>query len=155
MRITIAGLVAFSAILCSSPSASVAQAAEEYERSGRGTRVLAGQNGFAIEMLVEASNLGSSEVEVGRVTFPAGSRGGAHLHGSIEIFYVLSGVMEHVVNGEAHRIEPGDVAIVKPGDRVEHRVLSDEPVEALVIWAPGGEAERIAPFFTEVPVQDD
>ena len=30
-----------------------------------------------------------------------------------------------------------------------HRVLSDEPVRALVIWAPGGEAQRIARFFRD------
>lgn len=37
------------------------------------------------------------------------------------------------------------VGVVKPTDTVLHRVLSDVPVKALVIWVPGGEADRIAP----------
>lgn len=122
---------------------------QAYERAGEGTRTLVSpQSGLTIRMLVEASNLGSGEVEVGEITFPAGSlppRG--HTHGAIEIFYVLSGTLVHVVNGEEHRLEPGMVGVVKPGDEVIHRVPGAEPVRALVIWAPGGEAERLAPFF--------
>ena len=39
------------------------------------------------------------------------------------------------------------MSIVRPGDGVVHRVLSDVPVKALVIWAPGGEVDRIAGNF--------
>ncbi|MCH7475211.1 MAG: hypothetical protein IIA27_11105 [Gemmatimonadetes bacterium] len=42
--------------------------------------------------------------------------------------------------------------IVRPGDTVVHRVVSDVPVKALVIWAPGGEADRIAGNFRQRPV---
>lgn len=122
---------------------------DNYQRSTDGTRRLVGENGLEIRILVEAANLGGGEVEVGEVTFPVGSRGGAHRHGSVEIFYLLSGRMDHVVNGESHVLEPGSVGIVRPEDEVEHRVLSEEPVRALVIWAPGGEAARLAPFFQE------
>ena len=44
------------------------------------------------------------------------------------------------------------VGIVRPGDVVVHRVISDVPVKALVIWAPGGEADRIAGNFHQRPV---
>jgi quercetin dioxygenase-like cupin family protein len=133
-----------------SPAAAPAQ--PSYERTSSGTRWLEGASGLAIKMLVEEENLGSGEVEVGEITFPAGSQGQAHRHQAIEIFYVLSGTMEHVVNGEPHRLGPGMVAMVKPGDDVAHRVLSEEPVRALVIWAPGGEAERLASFFRSRPL---
>lgn len=118
-----------------------------YQQSGTGTRVLTGRGGLSIKVLVEPSVLGGDEVEVAEITFPAGSQGGAHIHGTNEIFYVLSGRMEHVVNGKASQIDPGGVAIVRQGDTVEHRVLSDEPVKALVIWAPGGEVARLAQVF--------
>lgn len=36
---------------------------------------------------------------------------------------------------------------------VLHRVVGDEPVTAVVIWAPGGEIDRIAGFFEERPVE--
>ncbi len=129
----------------------------EYQKGTRGTRLLVGGGGLEIKMLVEASNLGGGEVELGEITFPVGSgadrRG--HTHGRVEIFYVLSGTLDHVVNDVSHLLESGRVGIVRPGDRVVHRVVGDEPVRALVIWAPGGEAERIAGFLEERPLPPD
>ena len=142
-----------SAVTVCSLAATAAAQPPEYQKSVSGTRLLKGAGGLVIKMLVEESNLGGSELEVGEITFPAGSQGGEHLHQSIEVFYVLSGVMGHVVNGESHRLEPGMVGIVRPGDRVAHKVLSDTPVRAVVIWAPGGEASRIARFFEVEPLE--
>lgn len=125
-----------------------------YDPAPSGTRWLEGAGGLAIKVLVEEANLGGSEVEIAEITFPAGTQGSNHLHESTEIFYVLSGVMEHVVNDEPHRLEPGMVGVVRPGDRVAHRVLSDAPVKALVVWAPGGEAERLSQFFATRPIEE-
>lgn len=118
---------------------------DDYARSGDGTRELVLGGGLRIRLLLEEANLGSSELEMAEITFPAGSIGGGHRHGSTEIFYVLEGVLGHVVNGDEHRLEPGMVGVVKPGDEVAHRVVSEGPVRALVLWVPGGEADRIAP----------
>ena len=122
-----------------------------YQAATEGTRVLEGGNGFAIKMLVEQSNLGGGEVEIGEITFPvgAGRNRASHTHGRVEIFYVLEGELDHIVNDESHLLTRGMVGIVRPGDRVVHRVVSDSPVKALVIWAPGGEIERIAPNLQE------
>ncbi|MEX2528600.1 MAG: cupin domain-containing protein [Gemmatimonadota bacterium] len=122
---------------------------------------LAGQDGYApavgvdgtsafdigaiqATVLVDEVTLGGAEVEIVRMIFPPGglSTGGQHRHSRVEIFYVLSGVLEHEVNGRRYRLEPGMVGIVRPEDTVAHRVLSEEPVETLVIWAPGGELSR-------------
>ena len=135
------------------PCGVVAQESPAYERIATGTRILESASGLSIKVLVEESVLGSSDVEIAEITFPANSPGGDHRHAPIEIFYVLSGKMGHVVNGERHVIEPGQVAIVRPGDTVSHEVLTDEPVKALVIWAPGGEVEQLANFFDERPVE--
>ena len=68
-----------------------------------------------------------------------------------EIFYVLEGELEHVVNGESHTLMPGMLAYVKPPDRVNHIVAPDgSPARALVIWAPGGEAARIGANWNRV-----
>jgi hypothetical protein len=69
-------------------------------------------------VLIEEASLGGAELEMVRMTFPPGgpSTGGQHRHGRVEVFYVLSGA---------------------------HRVLSEEPVQTLVIWAPGGGLSRI------------
>lgn len=123
-----------------------AQAQEDYARRSAGTRMLTLENGATFNLLLEEGNLGSGDVEVAELTLPAGmSPTGGHQHDVLEVFYVVEGVLGHRVNGEEHRIEPGMVGVVKPGDEVVHSVESDGPVRALVIWVPGGEADRVAP----------
>lgn len=102
------------------------QSGESYDRATRGTRILEGQNGFAIKVLVEQANLGGTEVEIGE--------------------------MEHIVNGHSYVLTPGMVGIVRPGDNVIHKINLREGVRSVVIWAPGGEAERLAQFFTSKPI---
>ena len=121
-----------------------------YARESKGTRILEAP-GVSIKVLVEASNYGSGEVEVAEITLSSSSA--EHKHGSSEIIYVLEGVLEHVVNGETHRIEPGMVGIVKPGDTVAHRVVPPGPVKAILVWSPGGEADRLAKLFKTSPVE--
>lgn len=153
-RIT-GGRAAALAVACVAlGAASVeAQEPEGYARSSAGTRMLTLGAGTTIKMLLDASNLGSSEIEVAEITFPAGTNPpGGHRHGALEIFYVVEGVLGHVVNGQEHRVEPGMVGVVKPGDEVIHRVLSEEAVKALVLWVPGGEGDRIAPPDRWTPV---
>ena len=135
------------------PADASAQADAAYARASAGTRTLTLGSGTTIEMLLDETNLGSSEIEVAEITFPVGTNPPAgHRHGSLEIFYVVEGVLGHVVNGEEHRIEPGMVGVVKPGDEVIHRVLSEVPVRAVVMWVPGGESDRIAPRERWTPV---
>jgi quercetin dioxygenase-like cupin family protein len=136
--------------LCAPVATAQQNTAPAYERETKGTRILEAP-GVAIKILVEAANYGSGEVEVAELTLSSSSA--EHKHGSAEIIYVLEGVLEHIVNGETHRIEPGMVGIVKPGDTVVHRVVPPGPVKALLVWAPGGEAERLAKLFKTRPVE--
>ena len=137
--------------LCATPLA--AQDTTTYKRSSAGTRVLENDAGTSIRILVEASVLGGSAVEVAEATMPAGSGAGpaSHRHGATEIIYVVSGELDHVVNGETHRLTPGMIGIVKPSDTVIHRVVGQSPVKVLLIWAPGGEVERLATRFRQRP----
>ena len=66
---------------------------------------------------------------------------------------MLEGTLEHIVNGESVLLEPGMIGIVRKGDTVSHKVPSDVPCKALVIWAPGGEVERLAQFFESKPIE--
>ena len=125
--------------------AAEAQQPDSYARSSTGVREVTLGSGTVIKMLLDASNLGTSEIEVGEITFPAvTSPTTGHRHGATEIFYVIEGVLGHVVNGTEHRLEPGMVGVVKPTDEVMHRVLV-APVRAVVIWVPGGEGNRVQP----------
>lgn len=107
--------------------------------------------GTTVRMLLDETNLGGTEIEIGEITFAPGSHSGAHPHGSTEIFYVLSGELEHIVNGERHLLTPGMLGFVRPPDEVNHVVPGREPVKALVIWAPGGEAARVVGGWTQLP----
>jgi len=137
------------AMLATAPALTASPASAEddrYPRAGSGTRTLAMPGGTTVKVLLESANLGSDALEVAEITFPAGANPPAvHRHGATEIFYVVEGVLDHVVNGTAHRLEPGMVGIVRPGDEAIHRVASDVPVKALVLRMPGSEATRIAP----------
>jgi quercetin dioxygenase-like cupin family protein len=122
-----------------------AQQPDGYARSSTGIREVTLGSSTVIKMLLDASNLGTDEIEVGEITFPAVSSPTAgHRHGATEIFYIIEGVLGHVVNGVEYRLEPGMLGVVKPADEVMHRVLV-APVKAVVIWVPGGEGNRVQP----------
>ena len=105
--------------------------------------------GTTIRMLLEEKNLGGTEIEIGEITFAPGTNSGSHPHGSTEIFYLLSGELEHVVDGKSYLLTPGMLGFVRPPDQVNHIVRGSTPAKALVIWAPGGEAHRIVDRWTK------
>ncbi len=55
--------------------------------------------------------------------------GGSHMHGPVEVIYVLSGTYEHEVNGRRYSLTPGMVGIVRPGDKVRHLVPMSGPAK--------------------------
>ena len=126
-----------------------------YRRSSSGTRILENDAGTTIRILVENTVVPGTGVEIAEATLPVGSGAGpaSHRHGVMEMIYVISGELDHVVNGEAHRLTPGMVGIVKPADTVIHRVVGQTPVKMLLIWAPGGEVERLAQRFRQRPIR--
>jgi quercetin dioxygenase-like cupin family protein len=96
-------------------------------------------------LLVDESVLGGKEIEMTELTMPAGTVVPGHLHRSLEVIYVLSGIYGHEVNGKLYLLRPGMVGIVRPGDSVRHLVPKSGPTKVLIIWAPAGEAARIIP----------
>jgi uncharacterized cupin superfamily protein len=104
-----------------------------------------------IKMLLDESVLGTGDVEVAELTFAAGGSSSTHRHGAMEMFYVVEGVLGHVVNGVEHRLGPGMAGVVKPADQVEHRVI-EAPLRVVAIWVPGGEGDRIAPRERWTPI---
>ena len=100
--------------------------------------------GTELELLLSESNLGGGEVQIGVITWPPGANSGNHPHGATEVFYVLEGELEHVVDGVSEILGPGDLGFVRPPSEVNHITSPDGGlVRALVIWAPGGEGTRI------------
>ena len=136
-------------------SAAHAPDSTSYRKSSEGTRMLESTSGAQLKILVEGPVLGAKDIEIAEATLPVGLGAGpaSHRHGSTEIIYVVSGELDHVVNGEAHRLTPGMIGIVKPTDTVIHRVVGQTPVKVLLIWAPGGEVERLAQTFRQRPIR--
>jgi quercetin dioxygenase-like cupin family protein len=103
-------------------------------------------SGTLLRLLLDESNLGP-EVSVGEITFPPNLDSGDHKHAAIEIFYVVSGELEHVVNGKSEILRPGMAGYVKPPDTVRHKTGA-AGAKAVVIWVPGEEGKKIAARWT-------
>jgi quercetin dioxygenase-like cupin family protein len=97
-----------------------------------------------LRMLLDAPQLGGSQVAVGERAYPPNYESAEHSHKSIEVIYVLSGRFQHIVNGKAHVLTPGMLGLVKPGDKVRHKTDSSGPATTLMIWVPGTDGTQLA-----------
>ena len=100
-------------------------------------------SGAKLRMLMDREMFGGAELEIAEITFPSNADSGDHVHGATETFYVLEGELEHVVNGQSIKLTTGMIGTVRPPDKVRHKT-GPLGARALVIWAPAGEAARIA-----------
>lgn len=97
--------------------------------------------GSTLRLLLSDANVGP-EVSMGEITFPPNADSGDHQHGAIEVLYVLSGELEHSVNGKSELLKPGMVGYVTPPDKIRHKTGA-AGAKVLVVWVPGDEANRI------------
>ena len=133
---TVAVLLAFSA---ATASAQAGKTSETYRSPG----------GTTLRLFLDESNVGP-EVSVGELTFPPNVDSGEHAHGAIEMFYVVSGELEHVVNGKSYILRPGMTGYVRPPDKVRHKT-GPTGAKVVVVWVPGDEAKKIAARWTKEP----
>lgn len=106
-------------------------------------------SGVTLKLLLDDTNVGP-EVSVGEMSFPPNSDSGDHVHGAIEIFYVVSGEFEHVVNGKSQILSPGMTGFVRPPDKIRHKT-GPAGAKVIVIWVPGDEANKIAARWKKEP----
>jgi quercetin dioxygenase-like cupin family protein len=135
MRRTLIGL---ATVMCGATLAS----ATATQQSAPPERVYRSPGGVTLQVLLDQAGLGGTEVELGELTFPPNSDSSDHQHGVAEVFYVLEGELEHIVNGRSMKLAPGMVGSVRPPDTVRHKTGAGG-ARALVIWAPGGEMARV------------
>ena len=133
---TLALLVALSA---TTASAQAGKTGETYRSPG----------GSTLRLLLDSSNVGP-QVSVGELTFPPNADSGEHTHGAIEMFYVVSGELEHVVNGKSYMLGPGMTGYVRPPDKIRHKT-GPAGAKVVVIWVPGDEAQKIAARWKKEP----
>jgi quercetin dioxygenase-like cupin family protein len=106
-------------------------------------------SGARLHLILSDANLGP-EVSVGEITFPPNADSGDHTHGAIEILYVLSGALEHFVNGKSEILTPGMAGYVKPPDKIRHKT-GPAGAKVLVVWVPGEEARKITARWAKEP----
>ena len=105
--------------------------------------------GATLRLFLDQSNVGP-EVSIGELTFPPNSDSGDHAHGAIEMFYVVSGELEHVVNGKSYILGPGMTGYVRPPDKIRHKT-GPAGATVVVVWVPGDEAGKIAARWKKEP----
>jgi quercetin dioxygenase-like cupin family protein len=105
--------------------------------------------GTTLRLMLDDSNVGP-EVTLGEMVFPPNQDSGDHQHGAIEMFYVVSGELEHVVNGVSQILKPGMSGFVKPPDKVRHKT-GPAGAKVVVVWVPGAEGKRIASRWRREP----
>src|SRR5258705_8339762 len=98
--------------------------------------------GTTLRLMLDESNVGP-EVTVGEIIFPANSDSGDHKHGATEMFYIVTGELEHIVNGKSQILKPGMAGYVKPPDSVRHKT-GPACAKAVVVWVPGDGGKKIA-----------
>lgn len=106
-------------------------------------------SGTTLRLMLDESNVGS-EVTLGEIVFPPNSDSGDHAHGAIEMFYIVSGELDHIVNGVSQVLKPGMSGFVKPPDKVRHKT-GPAGAKAVVVWVPGQEGRLVASRWTKEP----
>ena len=105
--------------------------------------------GTTLRLMLDESNVGP-EVTLGEMVFSPNSDSGDHQHGAIEMFYVVAGELDHVVNGVSHVLKPGMAGLVKPPDKVRHKT-GPAGAKVVVVWVPGEEGRKIAARWKREP----
>ena len=105
--------------------------------------------GTTLRLMLDENNVGPS-VSVGEMIFPANTDSGEHQHGALEMFYVVSGELDHVVNGKSQILKPGMSGFVKPPDSVRHKT-GPAGAKVVVVWVPGDEGKKIAARWKKEP----
>ena len=127
----------------------VFSAATASAQAGKTTETYRSPSGVTLKLFLDESNVGP-EVSIGELTFPPNADSGEHAHGAIEMFYVVSGELEHVVNGKSYVLGPGMTGYVRPPDKVRHKT-GPAGAKVVVVWAPGDEAKKIAARWKKEP----
>jgi quercetin dioxygenase-like cupin family protein len=105
--------------------------------------------GTTLKLMLDDTNVGSA-VTLAEMAFPANTDSGDHQHGAIEMFYVISGELEHVVNGHSYVLKPGMAGYVKPPDTIRHKT-GPAGAKVVVVWVPGDEGKKIAARWKKEP----
>ncbi len=145
-------VLVLTTVFVGAPAAVAAQAAGQAAApGGAGAKpvVYSTPSGITLRLIFGDSGIGP-EVSMGELTFPPNLDSGDHAHGSTEVLYVLSGELEHTVDGVTTVLKPGMAGFVRPPGRIRHKTGA-AGAKVLVVWTPGDEAARITARWRREP----
>ncbi|MBC2595531.1 cupin domain-containing protein [Ruficoccus amylovorans] len=93
--------------------------------------------GEEIYELIGRKSSGSTLHSLMRVTIKPGSHSRPHYHPMAEeSYYLLEGRARIELDGEVMLLEPGDAALIRPGQHHQIWTVGDEPLVFLIVAAP-------------------
>ncbi len=137
------------AIGCAAGAVLLGSSARVHAQAATSATIYRSPGGTTLKLMLDETNVGS-EVTLGEMTFAPNQDSGEHQHGAIEMFYVVSGRLEHVVNGHSFMLKPGMAGYVRPPDKVRHKTGPDG-ARVVVVWVPGEEGKKIAARWKKEP----
>jgi uncharacterized cupin superfamily protein len=107
-------------------------------RRAGAVEVLTGDPGSVLTLLADPEHTGGT-LTANRSLLRAGSAGAPpHLHRrSAEMFYLLGGVLDVLVDEEVTTLEPGDLLVVPAGTAHAFAPAAGRDADVLVVFTPG------------------
>ena len=133
---------------------SGAHSGDDVPLGSNSSRQVSSGGGDQLQLLLSTNGLSGDGIEIARLTLPGGDGKFCsekscrpHQHPVDEIFYVVSGQLEHIVENERLVVGPGMLAVAPKDRNVFHNVVSTEPLVVLVIWLATGEFDRLIEHY--------
>lgn len=61
-----------------------------------------------------------------------------HHHDFYEIYFLLGGNVDFLIEGKTHHLEPGDLLLISPQELHQAQIRTDSPYERIVLWIDRG-----------------
>lgn len=92
--------------------------------------------GYAIKWLFSGQTAPGAEQTLGYVVIEPGQKNPLHAHPNCEeLLYLISGELDHSLDGAMYRLGPGDAIRVPAGARHDARCVGAEPAKMVVCYS--------------------
>lgn len=99
----------------------------------------AGKNAFtwgSITWLFDGQSAPGAAQTLGYVVIEAGQKNSLHAHPNCEeMLYLISGELDHSLNGQTYRLQPGDAIRVPAGAKHDARSVGNTPATMVVCYS--------------------
>jgi len=95
-----------------------------------------GTDAYRIKWLFSGATSPGAAQTLGYVVIEPGGKNPLHAHPNCEeVLYLISGELEHSLEGDSYRLRPGDAIRVPAGAKHDARCVSPEPARMVVCYS--------------------